>query len=211
MDLLVVNSNTSQEITDLVHAEAQAVARPGTKVTSLTAAFGPRAIERPEDVVVAAEATIDAIANAPGPVDAAVIACFSDPGLMAVRRMVPFPVIGIAEAAMLHASRLGARFAILTVAPSSVGGIRKLAEEYGMTRQLTGIHALPRGVLESHCEPSRTLWDMARLAQRILDAERPDVLVLGGAITAGMARSLAPDLPVPIIDGLTCAVRQVDV
>lgn len=210
MNLLIVNSNTSSGITDLVRAEAQAATRPDTWVTAITAPYGPPAIETPADVAIAAEATHAAITGATA-VDAAIIACFSDPGLMATRRDVAFPVIGIAEAAMLHASMLGARFSILTVAPTAVDGIRRLAATYGMGDRLAGVHALARGVLESHCYPAGTARELTLLAQEVLATEKPDVLVLGGAITAGMARRLAPALPVPVLDGLRCAVRQAEI
>lgn len=211
MDLLIVNSNTSTGITDLVRSEARAAARPDTRITAITAPFGPRAIETPADVAIAAEATHAAITGTPGPFDAAVIACFSDPGLMAARRDVSFPVIGIAEAAMFHACMLGARFSILTVAPTAVGGIRKLAADYGMGKRLAGVHALNRGVLESHDDPAQTVKDLTQLAQDVIASEKPDVLVLGGAITAGMARQLAPSVPLTVLDGLRCAVRQAEI
>ncbi|MDK3018641.1 aspartate/glutamate racemase family protein [Pseudodonghicola flavimaris] len=211
MDLLIVNSNTSVGITALLQAEAAAVVRRETRITAVTAPFGPAAIETPADVEIAAQATHAAITGAAAQYDAAVIACFSDPGLMAIRREVAFPVIGIAEAAMFHACMLGARFSILTVAPSAVGGIRKLASAYGIGQRLSGIHALDRGVLESHRDPAGTARDMLQLARDVLDREAPDVLVLGGAITAGMTRQLAPALPVPVLDGLSCAVRQAEI
>ncbi len=211
MDLLIVNSNTSTGITGLVRAEAQATARPETRITAITAPFGVPAIETPADAAVAAEATYAAITRTPGRFGAAVIACFSDPGLMATRRDVSFPVIGIAEAAMVHACMLGARFSILTVAPSAVGGIRKLATEYGVGDRLAGVHALDRGVLESHENPERTTQDMINLARQVVVSEKPDVLVLGGAVTAGMTRRLAPEMPVPVLDGLTCAVQQAEI
>lgn len=211
MNLLVVNSNTSSDITDLVAAQARLIARSDTRITPVTVPFGVRAIETPVDVEIAAKATETAIKDAPDQTDAAIIACFSDPGLIAIRKHAAFPVIGIAEAGMIHASLLGARFAILTVAPSSVGGIRKLALGYGYRDQLTGIHALKSGVLESHGNPDRTLEAFTQLAQEVLKAEHPDVFLLGGAITAGMAEKLSQNVPIPVLDGLSCAVRQAEI
>lgn len=207
MDLLIVNSNTSADITELVRAEASASARTGTNITAITAPYGPPAIETPEDASIAAEATYEAITGHAGAVDAAVIACFSDPGLFATRSDVSFPVIGLAEAAMFTACMRGTRFSILTVAPSSVGGIKALAEEYGLHHRLGGVHALNRGVRESHENPTQTANELAALAKQAVISDKADVLVLGGAITAGMANAIAPLVDVPVLDGLRCAVQ----
>ena len=207
MNLLIVNSNTSAGVTELVRAEALAQARSDTRITAVTAPFGPKAIETPGDVSVAAKATYEVITGHAGPVDAAVIACFSDPGLFATRRDVAFPVIGLAEAAMFTACLRGQRFSVVTVAPSSVGGIEALAKDYGLHHRLGGVHALNRGVLESHENPARTTAELGALAQQVIVSDKVDVLVLGGAITAGMARAIAPLVDVPVLDGLRCAVR----
>ncbi|WP_157960232.1 aspartate/glutamate racemase family protein [Albibacillus kandeliae] len=207
MRLLVVNSNTSQGVTDMVAAEAQLVAGPEVEIVAVTAPYGPAAIETPEDVEVSAGATLEAMRAETGPVDAAIIACFSDPGLLACRMALRFPVFGIAEAAMRRAVELGPRFSILTVAPTTVPGIRSTAANYGVEGHLAGVHALDRGVLASHADRAGTLQAMARLADEVLAREGPDVLVLGGAVTAGMARDLAARLPVPVLDGLGCAVE----
>lgn len=210
MDLLIVNSNTSADVTELVRLEAVAQARSGTRITAVTAPFGPRAIETPEDVSVAADATYEAITGHAGPVDAAVIACFSDPGLFATRRDVAFPVIGLAEAAMFTACMLGQHFSIVTVAPSSVAGIEALAKDYGLHHRLGGVHALNRGVLESHENPERTAAELGALAHQAIITDKADTLVLGGAITAGMAKAIPPLVDVPVLDGLRCAVRMAE-
>ncbi|MBV0914265.1 aspartate/glutamate racemase family protein [Anianabacter salinae] len=210
MTLLIVNSNTTPAITDLLRTEAQRVVRPGTGITALTAAHGPAAIETPQDVDAAARATEEAICGHDGPVDAAVIACFSDPGLAAIRRRCAFPVVGLAEAAMFAACMLGARFSIVTVSPPSVPGILSLARAYGLSQRLSGVHALDRGVLQGHRDPEGTLGQLGDLAARSLATDGSDVIVLGGAITAGMARRIAPRLDRPVVDCLAAAVLMAE-
>ena len=206
MRLLIVNSNTSSGITDLLRSEAEAAARPDTIISTATASYGPPAIETPDHVAVAAAATADAMTARTDAIDAAVIACFSDPGLGAIRRAVAYPVVGLAEAAMFAACMLGSRFSIVTVAPQSVPGIRAVAARYGLTGRLAGVHALHRGVLESHADPAATARSLAELARRATAEDRSDVVVLGGAVTAGMARSISPRVDVPVVDGLAAAV-----
>ena len=49
-----------------------------------------------------------------------------------------------------------------------------------------------------------------RLAQRCVDEDGADVIVLAGAPLAGLARSLAGRLPVPAVDGVSSAVRHAE-
>ena len=53
-----------------------------------------------------------------GEFDAAIIAAFGDPGLRGASELFDFPIVGMAEAAMLTAWILGRRFAIVTFAPA---------------------------------------------------------------------------------------------
>lgn len=211
MRILVVNSNTSRSVTDTVAAEARVAASPGTEIVAVTAPFGPSAIEGRADAAVAAHATLQAITGHSGVVDAAVIACFSDPGLPAARDAVDFPVVGIAEASMLTACMLGARFAVVTVAPSTVSSIHELAAAYGLSQRLASVRAIDRGVLESHADPERTCRELGQLIATAAKTDRADVAILGGAVTAGMTRILAGSSPIPVLDGVACAVRQAEV
>jgi Asp/Glu/hydantoin racemase len=49
-----------------------------------------------------------------------------------------------------------------------------------------------------------------RLAQRCVDEDGADVIVLAGAPLAGLSRSLAARLPVPTVDGVSSAVRHAE-
>ena len=43
-----------------------------------------------------------------------------------------------------------------------------------------------------------------------IDADGADVLILAGAPLAGLARSIAGVIPVPVVDGVASAVRQAE-
>ena len=46
------------------------------------------------------------------------------------------------------------------------------------------------------------------LAERAVDEDGAEVIVLAGAPLAGLARSLEGQLPVPVVDGVSSAVRH---
>ncbi|MBW2124069.1 MAG: aspartate/glutamate racemase family protein, partial [Deltaproteobacteria bacterium] len=113
MRILIVNPNTTSEMTASIGEAARRYARPDTEIVALNPDRGPVSIEGYFDEVVAAEATVELLAEHGGRFDAYVISCFGDPGLFAAREILDAPVIGIAEAAMLTACMLGYRFSIL--------------------------------------------------------------------------------------------------
>lgn len=190
-------------------ARARQAAGPGTEIVAKTASFGSPAIRNRKDAVIAAHATLDAIVACPEGTDAAIVACFSDPGLWAARQSVSFPVVGIAEASFMTACMLGARFSIVTIAPTTVPQLRDLVRAYGLESRLAGIRAADRGVLESHEDPHGTREALRQLVDLAVSHDAAEVVVLGGAVTVGIADELSRCSPVPVLDGVVCAVLQV--
>ncbi len=92
MRLLIVNSNTSERVTEMVEAEARKAASPGTEIVAVNAGMGPATIESRAEALISGYGTLLAMSEHARGVDAAVIACFSDPGLAAARELFPFPV-----------------------------------------------------------------------------------------------------------------------
>lgn len=211
MRLLVVNSNTSDNITDLISQEARASARPETEVQAVTASLGPRSVESRSELAVAAYGTLVALAEHVDKFDAAVIACFSDPGLQAARELYPIPVVGIAEAAMMTACMCGARFSVVTVGRRMAPVLSEIVASYGLSNRLASIRTVERSVEHVGSRPLSFDDDFFQASRRAVDEDGADVIILGGAVTAGMGRRLSEQMDVPILDGVSCAVRQAEV
>ena len=65
--------------------------------------------------------------------DAIVLACFSDPGLAALREAARGrPVMGIAESGIMHAMTRGERFGIIALSPASVQRQRRYVRQMGV-------------------------------------------------------------------------------
>jgi hypothetical protein len=58
------------------------------------------------------------------------------------------------------------------------------------------------GVQDEHAQA------LLALCERAVDEDGADVLVLAGAPLAGLARTLAGRLPVPVVDGVSSAVKH---
>jgi hypothetical protein len=111
----VINPNTTLSMTRSIGEAARAAVSEGTIIEAVSPSMGPVSIEGHYDEALASVGVIDEVrkGEADG-VDAYVLACFGDPGLMAARELATGPVIGIAQAAFHAASFAGRSFAIVT-------------------------------------------------------------------------------------------------
>jgi Asp/Glu/hydantoin racemase len=210
MRLLIVNSNTTGRVTELIAEEAQRVAAAGTEIVAVTASIGPATIECRAEATIAAYGTLHAIAENAEGAAAAVIACFSDPGLSAARELFPFPVTGIAEAAMLTACQLGSRFSIVTVGERSRTSLWELTRSYGLESRLASIRTLERTVAAVAESQSDSFDELLQLCEQAVRQDRADVIILGGAVMAGMPGRMSERLSIPVLDGVSCGVKQAE-
>lgn len=210
MRLLLINPNTSDSVTDLIRSEALRSASPGTSVEAVTAPFGVAYIETRFEALVGAYATAQVAGERLGGYDAVVVAAFGDPGLAGLREVLPVPVTGMTEAALASAHLLGHRFSIIAISQRIQAWYREVVEGYGFGGRLASIRALDRpisaigGVQQEHAEA------LLSLATSAVNDDGAEVIVLAGAPLAGLARSLRGRLPVPVVDGVSSAVRHAE-
>lgn len=210
MKLLVVNPNISENVTALIETEARRSASPGTEITAVTAGFGVAYIETRFEAMIGAHAVAEQIAqHLPGH-DGVVVAAFGDPGLMALREALPVPVTGLTEAALATAIQLGNRFSIVSISPRMRGWYLEAVHNYHLDGRLASLRSLgaPPGNLGTVQEDEGER--LIALAQRCVREDGADVIVLAGAPLAGLARTIKHRLPVPAVDGVSCAIRQLE-
>jgi allantoin racemase len=209
--LLVINPNTSDSVTALLRTHILQMSGPDVAVHMATARFGARYIASEASYAIAAHAVLDAWAawladSGPTP-DAVLVACFGDPGLLALRECSPVPVTGLAEAAFCEAAQHG-RFAIVTGGVAWKPMLERLAHSLGYGPQLAYIHTLEATGAELAADPVAA---RALLAAACVEAAaQPGVqaVVLGGAGLAGMAAQIQSVVPVPVIDSVLAGARQ---
>jgi allantoin racemase len=205
--ILIANANTTEAITQLCAGAARAAAAPGTEIVPATPRFGPAVISSRAENVIAGHALLELLAEHAGQVQAVVLAVSHDTALEAARQLMPCPVVGMTEAACLAACMLGARFGLLTL--GGVETYRELIARHGLATRLSGLEGLAATPQDAVAEPARVeamvLEGIARLVEGGADA-----VVLGGAALAGMAARLGPRAPVPLLDGIACAVKMAE-
>ena len=130
MRLLIINPNTSSDVTELIRAEAQRSAGPDTELRVETAPYGVEYIETRFESLLAAGAVAEMIATHAGEVDGIVVAAFGDPGMPALKELVDVPVIGITEAALCAAALQGHRFSIIAISDRITAWYRECVESF---------------------------------------------------------------------------------
>jgi Asp/Glu/hydantoin racemase len=205
--ILLINPNITEAVTDLMTVEARLSARENTEIHPATAAFGAEYIENRGEAAIAGHAVLDVLAEKASGYDAAIVAAFGDPGLAAAKEMMEIPVVGIAESAFLTAHALGRRYSILSVTKRLGIWFRECAEEHGLAGRLAAVRALDvpvTNIANARAETGRLLVD---LCHETIEEDGAEVVIMGGGPIAGLAREVAGEIPVPVLDGVSCAVR----
>lgn len=210
MRLLLVNPNTTAAMTATAAAAAEAVAGPATAILAVTSPMGPASIEGYYDEAFAVPGLLQAIARGEAAgADAAIIACFDDTGLDAARAMASIPVVGLCEAAVATAAFVARRFSVVTTLQRSIAPLEELARRYGMAGRCT-VRASGVPVLELEGGGAAAL-DKVRAAIRAgLDVDGAEAIVLGCAGMAALAGRLSAEFGVPVVEGVTAAVKQAE-
>ncbi|MEQ6888915.1 aspartate/glutamate racemase family protein [Halomonas sp. CS7] len=208
MKLLVINPNISTDVTRLIEAEARRSTRPGTELTLATAPFGVAYIETRAESQVGGYAAMQVAAEAHAGHDAVVVAAFGDPGLAALREILPIPVVGMTEAALVTACQQGSRFSVIAISQRIQAWYRETIANYGFADRLASIRALDEPLAHIGRVQEDQGDRLVALAERAVADDGADVLILAGAPLAGLARTVAHRLPVPALDGVTCALHQ---
>ena len=210
MKLLVVNPNISSSVTELIHAEALRSASAGTEITTLTSQFGVAYIETRFEAMIGAYATAEQVAANLSGHDAVIVAAFGDPGLSALREVLPVPVTGMTEAALSSACQLGGRFSIVSISPRMRGWYLDAVHSYHLSSRLASFRALNEPLKNVAAVQTDQGEKLIALAQQCVREDGADVIVLAGAPLAGLARSIKHLLPVPVVDGVSSAIKQAE-
>jgi allantoin racemase len=208
--VLLLNPNTTAEVTGLLCAAGNQAASPGTELVAVTAMRGVPYIATRAEAQIGGAIALEMLAEAPADIDAAIIAAFGDPGLFAARELFSFPVVGLAEAAMLTACMVGRRFAIVTFSGTLAPWYQECVAMHALEARCAGVRALDetfQSISEVQGEKEEVLVQLANLA---VEQNEADVVILSGAPLAGLAAKVGHRIPVPVIDPIAAAVRQAE-
>ena len=207
MRILLVNGNTSATVTETLVATARDAAAPGTEIAGASATFGAAIVSHRAEEAIAGHAILNAVAEHDGAFDGVLIGVSTDPALGALRALLPVPVVGMTEAALLTACMLGARFGLITFSLASAPGYREAVERYGLASRLAGLRTIDIPLAEAYAKREKLRDAIVEVADALVETDGAEVLILAGAAAAGLPPALQPHVPVPLLDGIVCGVR----
>lgn len=210
MRLLLINPNTTEAMTDRMIDVARSVAGSETTLHPVTATRGVPYIASRAEAQIAGAEVLELLAQEGPGCDAAIIAAFGDPGILAARELFDMPIVGMAEAAVMSAALLGERFSVVTFSPHMARWYRDCVAQTGLAARFTGVrcpHKAPDR-LDNVADALRDeLIDLAGKATR---EDGADVVILGGAPLAGLAPLIAAKTPCLLVDPIAAATVQAE-
>lgn len=209
MKIKLINPNTTQSMTQSIQDAARRAARPDTQVYSVSPQWGPESIECYVDEYLAVPGVLKEVIQGDREegADAFIIACFGDPGLQAAREATRKPVLGICESAIATAKFLAPYFSIVSVLDRA----RKVTEDavsaYGAEKFCRSIRSTGLSVLDFGRDPERGLEALALEGEKAVREDGAECILLGCAGFVDFARQLEQRLGVPVLEGVSPAVK----
>ncbi len=210
MRILVINPNTSEEMTQDIDREARQYARSDTEIETVCPTRGPRSIEGHYEEELAAVAMLEVVKERAGEFDGVVIACYGDPGLAAAREVSPVPVVGIAEASMLMACTVAHSFSIVTVPPRVKPLLENTVRLHGLEARCASIRTTPLSVLDCERDPEAAGREIVKAAKLAIEEDGAEAICLGCAGMGPLDKAVSSEVGVPVLDGVACAVKLVE-
>ena len=210
MRLLLVNPNTTEEVTTLMWETGRAATSPGVELAAVTARRGLPYISSRAEAQIGGVVALEMLADAGSDYDAAILAAFGDPGLLGARELFDFPIVGVSEAAMLTACMLGGRFLIVTFTAAMCGWYRDCVTMHGLDSRCAGVVALDRPIGPLHEVRERHGDALIELAARESRKRDAAAVILAGAPLSGLAERVREALSAPVVDPIVAAVKQAE-
>jgi Asp/Glu/hydantoin racemase len=206
--IYVINPNSSATVTaEIDRAVAPLRSADGPDIACLSLPEGPPGIQSQRDVDGVIGPMLRKAAELEDDASAFVIACFSDPGLHALREQSRRRVFGIAECGVLNALTLGQRFGVIAILPTSVPRHLRYFGAMGVMQRLAADLPIGLGVAEL-ADDTRALTRMVEVGTTLKTAYGADVLVMGCAGMARFRASLEAAVGLPVVEPTQAAVAM---
>ena len=205
MRLLIVNPNSTVEMTNRIGDEAQIHLPDWVQLILKTNNSGPASIQGAADGELAVPGTLELLGQTP--FDAAVIGCFDDTGLAEISANGEHTVVGLGEAAMRAAAETGEPFAVLTTTELSVPVLEANMRSYGLERSCICIRASMIDVLEFERDRETAALRLITEGRKLVnDYPEVKIVALGCAGMGGLAKEMENALGISVIDPICASV-----
>ncbi|MEA1963726.1 MAG: aspartate/glutamate racemase family protein [Candidatus Aerophobetes bacterium] len=200
MRVLVINPVTTKEWLKEDREYLQGIADETTEVEIVGIEKGPKSIETFHDAVYAGPEILRLVKEKVSSVEAIMINCFADPAVDASREITDKVVLGPAETSMSVALHLGFRFSVISTFANTAPWVRLQARKFGVESRLASAIGVDIPVLELEKDSQKTVDEILRGAEKAIELDGAEVIILGCTGMAGLARKVRERLDVPLIE-----------
>lgn len=202
---------------ELLQKRLNAVKRPGTEIEIHGVVPPDRHFHALTEFRCAQAAIRNAIQAERDGFDAVVIGHFQEPGLREARGALGIPVIGLGEAAMLHACTMGLKFGLVTINPVFLAWHEMQVAAHGLERRFAGVQAIQADVdrfMAAFTDPRELEAVREDFRQKVqpLIAAGADVLIPAGGLPMLVMAEMQPFLVdgACVLEGLAAVVKAAE-
>lgn len=212
MKILVANPNSSEELTEvLMQSAVKSVTNLDTKLIPLTNPKGSKHIDSTfgdyQSIWSFIRAVVSEVEN--NEYDAVVIAGFGNFGVFALKEALDIPVVSASEASETVACMLGHKFSVLTVLKQNIPYQEDLVRMYRLESKCASV----RGInvkISNYAAEEEVLMQLKSEIDVIVEEDKADVVVLGGARFGRYAEQLQELCGLPVLDPVEVAVKMAE-
>jgi|GEM_PF-2447505 len=204
--VLLLNPNSSNAATESMAGFAREALGSEWTVETATNPDAPIFIADPAGEAAAVAGLMRLLDDGLDPCEGVMLSAFIDPGRAELRARLDVPVIGLAEAAMQAAARIG-RFAVLAATPQLEATIETLAACYGVADQLAGILKVAGDPAALMADPPTMLTTLRGLLDEAAARGDLDAVIIGAGPLADLIRALRDESPLPLIEPVPTLAR----
>jgi allantoin racemase len=206
MKILIINPNTSAEMTETIDSTAKKYASPSTEITTVNPTDGPAFIGDAYDSAIQTPKVLDIIKNNKDNYDSFILACGHDPGLEACR-IVTKNVIGIGEASIMTACTVAKRFSILASTEESAAAVPERLHSLGIAPGRFA-SARPVGTSDEIVKNRYEMFEVyCQVGRKCIDEDGAGALIFSCAGMGDIKERLEQHLGIPVIAGVISAVK----
>ena len=206
--ILVINPNSTEVVTRGIDEAVEPLRMAGgPAIDCVTLKEGPPGIETQQQVDAVVSPMLNLVLSKEKEYAAFVVACYSDPGLYALREATRKPVLGIAECAILTALTLGPKFGVIAILKQSIPRHLRYVGAMGVSARLAAELPVGLPVVELSNE-DKTFGRMVEVGKALRDRHAADVVIMGCAGMARYRKALQDELGLPVVEPTQAAVAM---
>jgi len=184
---------------------------PETEVIIKTVSRGTESIESRLDETYAIPPILDeALKGQKDGVDACIIGCGGDAGVMVAKEVLSIPVIGPGEASIVISQLIGKRVVVITTLPDRIPSLEDTIARL-ISPSKFFIYPIDMPVLELQDDVNKTKKRIVQVIKKSIEKDRADTAILSCLGMQGMARDIEMELPIPVIDPTAAAIEMAQV